>query len=959
MCRSQKISGFCVFTVVAILALTIAFPTVVQAQLHGVGIQKGQVGCLGVDPNKPVAHEGESATVTIQVVNLDTAGHAIRIDEIRDTVFHTSGSVTTPNLLGAPVTLPSIGSAVSVTYTYVIQLGDPDTLIDSAIANGVDLGTGLAVNATTQFQITVLKPCIDVTKNCNNAVGPNSSITFSGVVTNCGNTTLTNVTVNDFVNGATATVLGPITLGPGATSSYSGNYVPQTCGTTTDVVTASGTDLGGSCAKTVVDTASSTCSLNTLLTCTINPNTRSICAGTTGVFTAVPVNGQPGFTITWTGPGTFSATGASITVGTAGVYTANIVDSKGCSTSCQATLTVNNLPTVTVNSATICVGESATLTATTNAASPSFSWSPGGQTTQSIVVTTAGSYTVTVTNGITLCQKSATGTLTVNPLPECSISNNGPFCPRSTNTHGGPAGMATYSWSIVGNGTISGAANAQTVTVTAGTLCSNVYTLTLTVTNIFNCSSTCQKVVLVEDKTPPTIICPPDIPLVSCFADVPQPNTASVTASDNCGGTVTVTFVGDSTLEDICEGTISRVYQATDLCGNTATCTQRIFVSDGIPPVITKCPANVTVQCVRDIPPPNTASVTATDNCGTVTVTWEGDSTLTSPCGGTITRIYRATDYCGNSVSCGQRITVRDTTPPVLTCPPDKQLQCGESSSPANTGTATATDNCEGAVVICFRDVITQANCTGREGVDRIWIATDFCGNTSSCTQHITYAVDTTPPVITCPPNRTLAIGELPDPNITGSATATDNCSGCLSVCFADTVGSATINRVWTATDRCGNSASCTQTITLAQNPCGVSGLPDLVIQSLTLNKSTYAPGEVGTATIVVKNHGSASTGTGYVVDIYRQLASNSPTVGCNASFYRRSTRPILAAGSTDTFTLSFTNFSVAGSYVIRTFADSTCTVLETNEANNQATANLSVVAPQQGPTDTGTPTGQ
>jgi hypothetical protein len=44
---------------------------------------------------------------------------------------------------------------------------------------------------------------------------------------------------------------------------------------------------------------------------------------------------------------------------------------------------------------------------------------------------------------------------------------------------------------------------------------------------------------------------------------------------------------------------------------------------------------------------------------------------------------------------------------------------------------------------------------------------------------------------------------------------------------------------------------------------------------------------------------------------------------------------------------------------VIRTFADSTCTVLETNEANNQATANLSVVAPQQGPTDTGTPTGQ
>ena len=46
----------------------------------------------------------------------------------------------------------------------------------------------------------------------------------------------------------------------------------------------------------------------------------------------------------------------------------------------------NTVPVVTVNSAAICVGDSVTLTATSDAASPSYSWSPGGQTTASITV---------------------------------------------------------------------------------------------------------------------------------------------------------------------------------------------------------------------------------------------------------------------------------------------------------------------------------------------------------------------------------------------------------------------------------------------------------------------------------------------------------------------------------------------------------------------------------------------
>ena len=75
-------------------------------------------------------------------------------------------------------------------------------------------------------------------------------------------------------------------------------------------------------------------------------------------------------------------------------------------------------PPPTVNSATICAGGSATLTATTNASSPSYLWSPGGATSASITVSPGLTtiYTVMVTDGVTGCSASGSGTVTVSPL---------------------------------------------------------------------------------------------------------------------------------------------------------------------------------------------------------------------------------------------------------------------------------------------------------------------------------------------------------------------------------------------------------------------------------------------------------------------------------------------------------------------------------------------------------------
>jgi autotransporter-associated beta strand protein len=112
----------------------------------------------------------------------------------------------------------------------------------------------------------------------------------------------------------------------------------------------------------------------------------------------------------------------------AGTYTVIATDtSDNCplQMNASAVVTVNPLPTVSVNSTNIMGGQSATLTATTTASSPSYLWSPGGATTASITVSPAETttYTVTVTDGTTTCANSASGTVSVTTLSPVHIDS--------------------------------------------------------------------------------------------------------------------------------------------------------------------------------------------------------------------------------------------------------------------------------------------------------------------------------------------------------------------------------------------------------------------------------------------------------------------------------------------------------------------------------------------------------
>ncbi|MCX7549251.1 hypothetical protein, partial [Xanthomarina sp. F2636L] len=64
---------------------------------------------------------------------------------------------------------------------------------------------------------------------------------------------------------------------------------------------------------------------------------------------------------------------------------------------------------------------------------------------------------------------------------------------------------------------------------------------------------------------------------------------------------------------DPCNIVVTRTWTFTDSCNNTSSVSQTITVSDTTAPVAPAAPADLTVECIDDVPAP--IDLTATDNC--------------------------------------------------------------------------------------------------------------------------------------------------------------------------------------------------------------------------------------------------------------------------------------------------------------------------------------------------------
>ena len=350
--------------------------------------------------------------------------------------------------------------------------------------------------------------------------------------------------------------------------------------------------------------------------------------------------------------------------------------------------------------------------------------------------------------------------------------------------------------------------------------CQSEIIRTWTATDLCGNTSECQQSIVVDDDQPPTITCPVDT-TVECDEATNPAVTGEPAVDDDCSA-VTVTYLDDLTPGSCSSDyTIVRTWTATDGCGNTADCDQVIEVADTTPPTIA-CPPAATLMCDGEEP----SAPTALDNCGSASITYE-DGPVDGDCPYTFTRTWYATDSCGNQASCDQDITVDDSTPPTIICPPDATIECTVSQFPANTGIPQAADEC-GSVTLTFSDDATTGDCLGSETIVRTWTAIDGCGNEASCDQFI-FIEDNTPPTLECPDDVTLNCGDEIDPANVGGVTVFDACSFVFTT-FDDVWGTncpIIVERTWTSTDDCGNSASCVQLITLIDNLAPVIECPD------------------------------------------------------------------------------------------------------------------------------------
>jgi hypothetical protein len=313
----------------------------------------------------------------------------------------------------------------------------------------------------------------------------------------------------------------------------------------------------------------------------------------------------------------------------------------------------------------------------------------------------------------------------------------------------------------------------STVTNTVGH-CGNTFAATRTWAAIDACnnSAQCSQTVTVVDTTPPIINCGntnKTVELGTAWTFDPP------TATDNGGTNITIMVVSTVTnTAGHCGNTFeaTRTWAAIDECNNSAQCRQTVTVVDTTPPIINCSNTNKTVELGTPwtFDPP-----TATDNGGT-NITIMIVSTVTNTtghCGYTFaaTRTWAAIDECNNSAQCSQKVTVVDTTPPII--------NCGNTNKTVGLGTSwtfdppTATDNNGTNITIMVVSTVTNTagHCGGSFDATRTWAAIDGCNNSAQCSQKVT-VVDTNPTVVISPPsNQTNCFGTIANFGIVAQGT--------------------------------------------------------------------------------------------------------------------------------------------------------------------------------------------
>jgi hypothetical protein len=279
-------------------------------------------------------------------------------------------------------------------------------------------------------------------------------------INNCTSSLTTAITqatpfvISGFATSPTVCLGGTsILLGAGAISyTWSGGVTNGVSFTPTSSTnyTLSGTNSNGCIASTVTPIT-----VNPLPSISIS-GSNSVCAGSTLTLTASGAN-----TYSWSNSTNSASISISPTINTS--YTVIGTNSNGCSNVATKTISITNLPILSINASSLSVCQGNTIILLASGAT-SYTWSNGISNGLSFTPTLTTTYSVSGQNNC----GTATNTITVSvvPLPVLTVSiSQSLVCAGSTVVLIG-SGASTYTWS-------GGVTNATAFTPSA----SNTYTL--------------------------------------------------------------------------------------------------------------------------------------------------------------------------------------------------------------------------------------------------------------------------------------------------------------------------------------------------------------------------------------------------------------------------------------------------------------------------------------------------
>ena len=689
-------------------------------------------------------------TVTVNSLSV-CSGQAATLTASGASSYSWSNGATTNSITINPTSTKSYtvtGSSLGCTGTgigTVYMLSAPTVVVDPRSICPGDSAT-LTASEATGYSWSTGSTANSIT------VTPASTSTYTVSGTGCPNKATPIVTVNPLpvitANSPTICVGATTTL-TASGAGTGGDIYSWSTGSVMDTTTVSPTSTTS---YTVTGISSLGCTGSGIGTVTVNPipvvtvNSTTICAGQITALTASGANTYSWSTGTATNP--ISVSPASTTS-----YTVT-GSSLGCSGTALSTVTVNISPNVAVNSPTICIGETATLTASGN--SSTYSWSTGA-TTNSITVSPTSTTSYSVTGYNLGCFRTVTSTITVNPIPIVTV-NTATIC----NGQGGPgtltaSGANTYAWSTgaITNSISDSPTSATTYTVTGNNL---------------GCTGTGTGIIYVNP-----------IPIVT------------VNSTTICAGQITtLTATGANTYSWSTGATINPIsvspasttsYTVTGIslgCSGTALSTVTVNISPNVA-------VNSPTICIGE-----TATLTASGNSSTYS--WSTGATTNSiTVSPTSTTSYSVTGY---NLGCFRTVTSTITVNPIPIVTVNTATICNGQGGP---GTLTASGAntyawSTGAITNSISDSPTSTT------------TYTVTGNSLGCTGTGTGTIYVNPIPIVTVNSTTICAGETTTLTASGNSStylwSTGAATNSISVSPASTT-------VYTVT---GSSLGCTQT---------------------------------------------------------------------------------------------------------------------------------------------------